>query len=127
MSIILQSDISEVIWLSIILLSVILLTVIALSVILPSQHHDSRTTLSITENKFCLKSKYNQPGSTISNGRVPKGCLGRVFNYKLGRVHTIEFCCVPATSAAHNRLLFFLFAAAIYSTNEAMKAGGMCH
>jgi hypothetical protein len=33
---------------------------------------------------------------------------------------------VPATSAAHNRLLFFFFAAAVYSTNEANKAGSMC-
>jgi hypothetical protein len=34
---------------------------------------------------------------------------------------------VPATSAARNRLLFFFFAAFIYSTNEANKAGGMRH
>jgi len=35
---------------------------------------------------------------------------------------------VPATSATRNRLLFFLFfAAAVYSTNEANKAGGTRH
>ncbi len=34
-----------------------------------------------------------------------------------------KFCYVPATSAAHNRLLSFFFAAAVYSTNEANKAG----
>jgi hypothetical protein len=33
---------------------------------------------------------------------------------------------VPATRAAHNRLLFFFFTAAVHSTNEANKAGGMC-
>ncbi len=35
------------------------------------------------------------------------------------------FCYVPATNAAHNRLLFFFFAADIDSTNEANKAGSM--
>jgi hypothetical protein len=36
----------------------------------------------------------------------------------------LKFCYVPATSAALNRLLFFsFFAAAVYSTNEANKAG----
>jgi len=25
-----------------------------------------------------------EPGSAISNGREPKSCLGRVFNFKLG-------------------------------------------
>jgi len=39
----------------------------------------------------------------------------------------LKFCYVPATSAAHNRLVFFLFfAAAIYSTDEANKAGSTC-
>ncbi len=35
----------------------------------------------------------------------------------------LKFCYVPATSVAHNRLLFFFFAAAVYNTNEAKKAG----
>ncbi len=30
---------------------------------------------------------------------------------------------MPATSAAQNRLLFFFFTAAVYSTNEANSAG----
>ncbi len=30
----------------------------------------------------------------------------------------LKFCYVPATSAAHNTLLFYFFAAAVYSTNE---------
>ncbi len=33
-------------------------------------------------------------------------------------------CYVPATSAGHNR---FVFAAAVYSTNDANNAGGMRH
>ncbi len=33
-----------------------------------------------------------------------------------------KFCYVPATSTAHNRLLFLL-QLAVYSTNEANKAG----
>jgi hypothetical protein len=32
---------------------------------------------------FC-SGKNEVPGSTISNGREPKSCLGRVFNFKLG-------------------------------------------
>ncbi len=35
----------------------------------------------------------------------------------------LKFCYVPATSVAHNRLLFFFFAAAVYSTIVANKAG----
>ncbi len=35
----------------------------------------------------------------------------------------LKFCYVPATSAAHSRLFFFFFAVAVYSTNEANKAG----
>ena len=38
----------------------------------------------------------------------------------------LKFFYVPATSAAHNRLHFFFlffFAVAVYSTNEANKAG----
>ena len=27
---------------------------------------------------------YNQAGSAITNGKEPKSCLGRVFNFKLG-------------------------------------------
>jgi hypothetical protein len=34
----------------------------------------------------------------------------------------LKFCYVPATTAAHNRLL--VFTAAIYNTIEANKAGG---
>jgi hypothetical protein len=40
----------------------------------------------------------------------------------------LKFCYVPATSAVHNSPLFyFFFAVAIYSTNEANKAGGTRH
>ncbi len=39
----------------------------------------------------------------------------------------LEFCYVPTTSTAHNRLLFFLFCVAIYSSNEANKAGCTHH
>ncbi len=37
----------------------------------------------------------------------------------------LKVCYVLATSASRNRLLFFLFAAAINSANEANEAGGM--
>ncbi len=37
------------------------------------------------------------------------------------KIGLLKFCYVPATSAAHNWLL--LFAAAVYNTNEANKAG----
>jgi hypothetical protein len=41
----------------------------------------------------------------------------------------LEVCYVPATRASLPRLLFFSFfvAATINSTNEANKAGSMCH
>jgi hypothetical protein len=38
----------------------------------------------------------------------------------------LKFYCVPATSTTSSKALS-LFAAAIYSTNEANKAGGTCH
>jgi hypothetical protein len=44
--------------------------------------------------------------------------------YQKAQNRLLKFCYVPATSAAQNRLLFFFFfAAAVYSTNEANKAG----
>jgi hypothetical protein len=54
--------------------------------------------------------------------------LGITIGIKRRKNRLLKFCYVPTTSAAHNRLLFFLFfAAAIYGTNEANKAGGMHH
>ncbi len=41
--------------------------------------------------------------------------------YRKAKNRLLKFCYVPATSAAQNRLLFF--AVAVYSTNEANKAG----
>ncbi len=41
--------------------------------------------------------------------------------YRKAKNRLLKFCYVPATNAAQNRLLFF--AAAVYSTNEANKAG----
>jgi hypothetical protein len=35
-----------------------------------------------------LKLFFDCAGSTITNGREPRGCLGRVFNYKLGCITT---------------------------------------
>jgi hypothetical protein len=43
--------------------------------------------------------------------------------YRKAKNRLLKFCYVPATSAAQNRLLFYFFAAAVYSTNEANKAG----
>ncbi len=37
---------------------------------------------------------------------------------KSPKIDCLSFVYVPATGAAHNRLLFCFFAAAIYSTNE---------
>jgi hypothetical protein len=34
------------------------------------------------------------PGTTISNGREPKSCLGQVFNSKLGRIATLPSKCM---------------------------------
>ncbi len=39
----------------------------------------------------------------------------------------LKFCCVPATSATSSKAFSFIFVAAINSTNEANKAGGMLH
>ncbi len=41
--------------------------------------------------------------------------------YRKAKNRLLKFCYVPAISAAQNKLLFF--AAAVYSTNEANKAG----
>ncbi len=43
------------------------------------------------------------PGSAISNRRVPKSCLGRVLNYKLGRVATLLSNCI-ASMQPHQEL-----------------------
>jgi hypothetical protein len=42
--------------------------------------------------------------------------------YRKAKNRLLKFCYVPATSAAQNRLLFYFFAAAVYSTTEANKA-----
>ncbi len=45
------------------------------------------------------------PGSTISNGREPKSCLGWVFNSKLGHIAIKRNKCMAAhaaTSRAEN-------------------------
>ncbi len=34
------------------------------------------------------------PGSTITNGRKPRSCLGRVFNSKLGCIATLGSKCM---------------------------------
>jgi hypothetical protein len=47
--------------------------------------------------------------------------LDSIIDIKRCKNRLLKFCYVPATSAAHNKLLFF--AAAVYSTNEANKAG----
>jgi hypothetical protein len=48
----------------------------------------------------------------------------RNHRYRNAKKRLLKFCYVPATSAAQNRLLFFFFfAEAVYSTNEANKAG----
>ncbi len=38
--------------------------------------------------------------------------------YRKAKNRLLKFCYVPATSAAQNRLLFYFFAAAVYSTNK---------
>ncbi len=45
--------------------------------------------------KHC-KTSLLATGSAISNGRVPKSCLGRVFNFKLGRVATMLGNCISS-------------------------------
>jgi hypothetical protein len=42
--------------------------------------------------------------------------------YRKAKNRLLKSCYVPATSAAQNRLLFYFFAAAVYSTTEANKA-----
>ncbi len=42
--------------------------------------------------------------------------------YQKAKNRLLKFCYVPATSAAQNRLLFYFFAAAVYSTTEANMA-----
>jgi hypothetical protein len=49
--------------------------------------------------------------------------LEQTIDIKRRKNRLLKFCYVPATSTIHNRLLFFFFAAAFYSTNEVNKAG----
>ncbi len=35
-------------------------------------------------SEYSITAFFTTPGNSISNGREPKGCLGRVFNSKLG-------------------------------------------
>jgi hypothetical protein len=58
--------------------------------------------------------------SFISNLSEPGGAkLGSNHRYRKAKIDCLSFVYVPATSAAHNILLFiFFFAAAVYSTNE---------
>ncbi len=49
----------------------------------------------------------------------------RTIDIKSLQNRLLKVCYVPPTSASLNRLLFFFFAVAINSTNEANKAGGM--
>ena len=42
--------------------------------------------------------------------------------YRKAKNRLLKFCYVPTTSAAQNRLLFYFFAVAVYSTTEANKA-----
>ncbi len=39
--------------------------------------------------------KHPNPVSTMTNGRKPKSCLGRVFKAKLGSV-VVQYCTVSA-------------------------------
>ena len=55
-----------------------------------------------------------------------EGSAGAFIDIERRKNRLLKFCYVPATSAAHNRLLFHFFVAAIYSTNEANKEGGTC-
>jgi len=50
--------------------------------------------------------------------RLCMACLSLDHRYRKAKIDCLSFVYVPATIAAHNRLLFFVFAAAIYSTNE---------
>ena len=42
------------------------------------------------------------PGSAITNGREPRSCLGRVFNFRSGRMHTILL--LPSVAAIQPNL-----------------------
>ncbi len=53
---------------------------------------------------------------------VPWQCMFAI-DIERPKNRLLKFCYVPAISTAQNRLLFFFCAAAVYSTNEANKAG----
>jgi hypothetical protein len=48
--------------------------------------------------------------------------LCHTHRYRKAKNRLLKFCYVPTTSAAQSRLLFYFFAAAVYSTTEANKA-----
>ncbi len=63
-------------------------------------------------------------GVTEQNALKNMSSYGNTIDIKRRKNRLLKFCYVPATSAAHNRPLFFLFfAAGVYSPNEANKAG----
>ncbi len=51
--------------------------------------------------------------------------FGDDHRYLKAKRDCLSFVMLPATSAAHHSLLFSFFAAAVYSTISANKAGGM--
>ncbi len=62
-------------------------------------------TLSVPHSVRMRDYIYNNAGSVISNGREPKSCLGRVFNYKLGHIAILCGKCMAwyeATSRVEN-------------------------
>jgi hypothetical protein len=58
--------------------------------VLPKHHDEPPKVAQLAKNHpiwspcFSLKAETASAGSTISNGREHKSCLGRVFNFKLG-------------------------------------------
>ncbi len=64
------------------------------------------------------KEKHDAIRRTL-NQSTTKHLHGFKHRYRSAKIDCLSFVYVPATSAAHNRILFFFFsAAAIYSTNE---------
>ncbi len=47
---------------------------------------------SLTDNARVVI--YNCPGRALTNEREPRSCLGRFFNYKLGRIATLGSKCM---------------------------------
>jgi hypothetical protein len=64
----------------------------------------NQTSFSATLHKAAEALPGTKPnsGSAVTNGREPKCCLGRVFNFKLGRIAALLSKNAAATSRVEN-------------------------